>query len=504
MLVKVNGNDSLNNRNNDEAEYNQEPNNLNNMLLNDDRNFYVWNVGSIVANSMIDDPVMRVSSSGYRSMVYGEFTNTQGRLRVMNNNTLAGGTVTGVTGNVIESTQNRYLHLSIAIDDTSNDWYVGASNMTANQNNWFNLHARGVTGVGNQSQGNNKSRILSLRDNSTDDANRVRIPRIFAQNISNTGSSKVSRVLVGYWDGLVSPNSLRISYGTVSGTGATATFATQFTNNSATASSSMEIANNNQTYRGSIYSAVACLSDGRPVVAWYDRDKMRLVFSFGETQSGTTINTTDLATWQSRAFVIQEAAGTHVDIAVDPDNNVHLAYYDVFNGGLYYAYIPSTWYNASAAQRADLLEIAKVDTYLSAGTKLTINVRNESTTTPAVTKYVPYISYFHASFAETRNSIRVAWPVTTVNETTGKMAVENGTDGDDCFTGKWEVMTVPALNIPISDSFICHGVPRTTENWVTPSGMTTYSNINRTILVGYMTDIRYEGAVLKRDLWAGQ
>jgi len=222
-------------------------------------------------------------------------------------------------------------------------------------------------------------------------------------------------------------------------------------------------------------------------------------------RAGNEITTTGIGTWQDNAVEIKPGAGTHVDLAVDDANNVHLAYYDVFNGGLYYTFIPSAYYSSGAT-----IETVKVDTYLSAGTKIMINVRNESTA--GQLKYVPYISYFHSSFAETVNSIRVAWPVTAVNSA-GKMAVLPGTDINDRFTGNWEVMTVPAVNIPASDSFVSNGVPTTNTNWVPLtgtealsgywSGSNTQANsrINRSILVGYMTNSRYEGAVLKKDLW---
>jgi hypothetical protein len=219
--------------------------------------------------------------------------------------------------------------------------------------------------------------------------------------------------------------------------------------------------------------------------------------AYSTSPNGAT-NTTSTTTWQGNAVEVKTGVGTHVDLAVDGANNVHLAYYDVFNGGLWYSYIPSTYY---AAANEALIETVKVDTYLSAGTKIMISVREEISN--GQLKYVPYISYFHASFNETRNSLRVAWLATTSNAS-GKMAVLPGTDGSDSFTGNWEVMTVPAINVPLTENFTSMGVPRTSGNWVNPTGtnaLPTVSNIHKKMLLGYMTDDRYEGAVLKRDLW---
>ena len=60
-----------------------------------------------------------------------------------------------------------------------------------------------------------------------------------------------------------------------------------------------------------------------------------------------------------------------------------------------------------------------------------------------------------------------------------------GTNGviSDKFTGSWEVMTVPADNIPV-ELQICNGVPK--------SG--TYSS---TVVLGYMSDVGYEKAYIK-------
>jgi hypothetical protein len=251
-----------------------------------------------------------------------------------------------------------------------------------------------------------------------------------------------------------------------------------------------------------------------------------LLISYGNTPAdATSISTTSTAAWNTRAQVVMEGAGAHVDMAVDRFDNVHLAFYDVFNGGLYYAYIPGTAFtrttstNSTTAngQGAQILSaniaVVKVDTYLSAGTKLMINVREEfngDTAPTANTVIRPYISYFHASFNETRNSVRVAWPVNYIRSLTD---VKPGTDAVDRFTGNWEVMTVPAANLPLGEFFICNGVPRTNGNWTPPSGANqligfnngdntqTGSLVHRSILVGYMTDTRYEGASLKYHIW---
>jgi len=197
---------------------------------------------------------------------------------------------------------------------------------------------------------------------------------------------------------------------------------------------------------------------------------------------------TSTADWQKNAALVQRFAGTHVDMAVDGGNNIHLAYYDVRNGGLYYAYIPVKGTGTGALPDTSRISTARVDTYLSAGTKLMINVRQENG------RYVPYISYCHNSFAETRNSIRVAWQKNPV--------LLDGTNPDDSFTGNWEVMTVPTGTVPLTDEFVTNGVPTSSSTAWAPTGGTLLGrDLSRSILVGYMTTDWYEGAVLKHDIW---
>jgi hypothetical protein len=246
---------------------------------------------------------------------------------------------------------------------------------------------------------------------------------------------------------------------------------------------------------------------------------------FGTSQSGTVIApgttgtvTPDIGgaltgnTFVQNAKVIDSGGkGAHVDLAVDGGNNVHLAYYDADNGGLYYMHIP-----ANSGKTAPDFTTAptpiRVDTFLTAGTKLMINVRSE--VKGGVLRYVPYISYFHGSFTETLNSIRVAWPVEfdangRPKDGTYKGEIDRIARPEDSFNGNWEVMTVPVAGVPASDEFICNGIPTYTGNggWVTPTATTgnatttLTTNPGRSILLGYKTDRWYEGAILKAQLY---
>ena len=522
-------------------QYNWEQNNTNNNNLTNDRKLYVWSVGTILTISTeANDPVMSMNESGYRSLVMTNGTNGAA-FRLFNNHPDIAN-----AGTTMGSSVNRHINFGIALtqqtgtNTTANNWYVVASNMTGNQTNYAHLHARGASDALNSSSGSgsNKSRLKQLGTTNAS-PNRIMIPKLHARSSATAGTDYVT---LSYGDGTAS-NQILLHYGSVAGTGTTATFAGGYRASDNDAYY-QEVTSGTSTYRGSIYTASASLSNGQPVIAWFDErvGQERLLFSYGNSGSAYGANNTNgmnAARWNNRAVIVHGlnagnhglnaagvnyaptgAAGAHVDMAIDGADNVHLAYYDVGNGGLYYAHIPKstipeTGANITTEVKPSSVTVVKVDTFLAAGTKIKISVRNEGTA--SAPKYVPYISYFHASFAETRNSIRVAWLATTDTPTAGRMVVRPGTDDSDLFTGNWEVMTIPAANIPLQGNFVCNGVPRTATNWsalTTGTGRLTGYNvgaettetnrrINRTVLVSYMTRGIYEGAVLKHDIWGG-
>jgi len=145
----------------------------------------------------------------------------------------------------------------------------------------------------------------------------------------------------------------------------------------------------------------------------------------------------------------------------------------------------------------------RVDTLLAAGTRIMINVRSE--TRDGDTRYVPYITYAHGSFNETENSLRVAWPI-KFGADDAPLEGSNSASPADYLSGNWEVMTVPTTNVPkVGDNFVCHGVPSTSTGWVNPSASGNIAgglnsgttDITKSIVLGYMTNARFEGAILK-------
>ncbi|MCL2196041.1 MAG: hypothetical protein FWB77_00340 [Treponema sp.] len=509
--------------------YNWEPNRTNNDILTNDRKLYIWNVANILnVSTEVNDPVMAVNPTGRRAITMTNGTNGAA-FRLWDNHA-----ATNTAGTTMGSSVNRHINFGITVDINNNNWYLVSSNMTGSQTNSAFLHARGAPGSLNSSTntGTNKARILTLGDTNAS-PNRVLIPKLH---------SRSDNVTLSYGDG-VNGNAIRLHYGAVGATGNANNNGTdQFSGHYRGAANEayfQTVTDGSSTYRGSQYTASASLSTGQPVIAWFDdrNGQERLLFSYGN--QGTYINpgTNGMTTaiWNDRAVIVHGlgagnnglngagaryattgAAGAHVDMAVDEGNNIHLAYYDMANGGLYYAHIgtvPNTAAGITTVVKASDITVVKVDTFLAAGTKIQINVRNEgigtgsNAPTLAQSKFVPYITYFHASFAETRNSIRVAWLATSDAATNGKMVIRAGTDDNDLFLGNWEVMTVPVANVPFSNTFVCNGVPRTVASWAAITNGPAYSDgnnaIHKSIFIGYMTREIYEGAILKRNIWTG-
>jgi hypothetical protein len=513
LVLTVNSIQSFNNRNNDAPAYNKEPNNLNNNTLNDDRRLYVWNTGVMINDNNLQNPIMRMSNGAGRYITFGTYfgnagSGNTGQLKLIRNNdglTNASVPQSGTTtnGTVVRYT-NRFVNNALGVTPQG-EWAVATSQMTSNGPSFVFAYNNIGLGGANE-QGNNAKRyLLDLGP----DPYRIR-PRIAMQRTTAgtaPNASNPARAVLAYYDNSSHTTSadsypIILNYGyfhTNTYLGGNFTEVTP-TNGNTTYPTNVQVATRNSDAASSQHLAVGLLNDGSPVLAWYDSQHQCLWFSYGNAL-GTTFSAPTATTtteWQQRAVKIKDYAGTHVDMAVDGNNGVHLAYVDARNGGLWYTYIP-------AGKDPSSNTTVRVDTYLSAGTKLMINVREQG-----IGNFVPYITYIHNAFAETKNSVRVAWR----NGTLG-----HGTNEDHTFTGNWEVMTVPAENIPDTNEIVSNGVPTsvgtptTTDfnGWAAPNGsnLRPYSSngtggdtnyMNRTILVGYMTDRWYEGAILKYNI----
>lgn len=192
--------------------------------------------------------------------------------------------------------------------------------------------------------------------------------------------------------------------------------------------------------RAGQYVAVGSLSDGTAVMAWYDSGSGRLALSYNESpRTAQTTLAGGTATWQNNSYYVSDSdirAGTHVSMAIDKADGVHLAYYSASGGDLYYSYI-------AKPKEKTVTRSVMVDSYGSVGTYPMIDVAKDSKDG----NFIPYISFRCESNSDTTASVKIAYPVNWDEDGN----VLNGVDSYDRYTGNWEVSVVPTDNTPLTD-----------------------------------------------------
>lgn len=460
-------------------EYNSKANGINNNLLTDDVEFVIWNMDYFISHTDITSPMMKMDSAGKYYMSYGYGTPSM----YVNKN----GSTTQV-----DYSYNKFHNTNVGYDESGNIYAVATNTDRINDSSakfvfYTNVSCSSSTSAYTSSS-SSKRHLEMVYNNNTKryDINRVKRPK-FVVTGKRTSNSDPARVYMGYFDANNTISPVKFRYGTltsntsitggIAGNTANSSSAGESNNPSTTDSSASGyhiVASNNTKYKGGEYVAVGIVPKdvssvttdaGVAVIAWYDAYAKQLVYSYNEdpenSQSATEAQTGGV--WQTNAKVIDSStAGWYVDMCVDKKGGIHIAYYNSGKGDLKYAYLS----NYKAAP-----DVRTVDSYLSTGTNITINVKEENG------KYVPYISYFFSSFTQTPSTVRIAWQ----NDMT---SVKDGVVNDR-FTGAWECMTIPTENVPV-DGIICNGLPTTSD---------TYKD---TPVLGYMSDRGYEKAYIKK------
>ena len=527
LSVAVNGIESLNNKNRNPdfntgateasstspALYNSLANATNNNRLTDDTKLYVWNKGFFIANTYVTDPAMKMTSNGNFYMVYDGNAGTNGAYQLkMNSNAFIDddGDKIGTTGTVknADGSNSNFHKNAVAVDEDGN--YYGASTNTDRVQDYSakfkyykaseaqddeygkqayqNVANSYYTRIGYTLEQVYNSKTLKY------DRERVAIPKMYARKEGTN-----SRVYMCYYDGnhTQNPVKFRSSRGnglagktagenTVTESGSDVSETTgSAANFHVVADKTMDgtiTAHPDWKYTGGKYTAVGATSGGVAVVAWYEVNKNRLIFSYNTAPQTPTYG----GDWQTNAQVIDEG-GQYVDLIVDKNNGIHIAYQS--GAKLKYAYLPTYDSTINSAN------IVTVDGYGTAGTNITINTKEVSVTENNVTtKYiVPYISYQNATYAETPRSIRIAWMPNTIisgtntqNSITGRTAVA-GANGN-FFTEGWEIIAVPTI-ADTRSSIVYNGLPTSGTRW---GGTGKYSPV-----LGYMTTSGFESAYIQ-------
>lgn len=478
LSVKVNEVESLNNVNstpsfeNYEAKtctYNAEGNGINNKLLDDDRELYVWSFETVVSDSAVRYPSMRVGKDSNQSV---GFVYDSGAKNV--NYYLKGSG--SATNSSIDVSYSQWYSTSVAVDANGNIYGSaqngdsgGSSTMDTNGNLYANYKyyafPNKVSWNFSPSNGRayNQGGYCAALEwdyvNSTFYPERILNPKVAIDaDAYVSGTGFISRMYTVYYDKAY--NRIVFRYGVATQNSSTVTFDSSYgisgrTKNTSSSSNYQVIAGQDSSGASSAfsdgntdhageYSAVGVVPStvktengtaGTAVVAWYDDSTQSLLFSYNENPSSTD----NAANWGSNTRVIDSNfAGWYVDMAVDPDGGIHIAYYGAANGDLKYAYLPS--YKSEA-------QVCVVDSYLSVGTNISVDYKQGTVTKSdgtEETRYVPYISYYMSAFTKTKNSARVAW-LSRLGE--GDVVADGA--ASDVYTGSWEVMTLPEEQIPL-------------------------------------------------------
>ena len=176
------------------------------------------------------------------------------------------------------------------------------------------------------------------------------------------------------------------------------------------------------------FSAVAATPDGSTVaIAYYDAagtGNVRLKYNNDPTNSGT---------WIDVGIIDSGHGGENIDIQIDSNNNIHIAYYDNNKGDLRYIYLPKA--TADPTWVVGDVEKYIVDNYFDVGEKLTLELDGTNH---------PFIAYKGVN-----RSGKVAW-------LTGAPA--DGADSSEQFTGAWEIMILPTQITNSDSNKFCVGV----------------------------------------------
>ena len=506
--VTVDSVKSINNINSN-AVYNMQPNNANNDLLNDDTKLHVWKFNAVNTDTGVRYPTMRIGKDSGQTVgfVYG----SGAQAVKMNLN----GTDFG-----IDYSFTQWYDTGIAVDNTGKIYGAAMnsdSGSSGNQSNgayanfgfyaWNSKTKPGIVSYYDDynilrkdrnpdtspyarmaySDGYKKVALENAFNGSVFNSNRIVSPKI-----ATNGSGKV---YTAYYD--ASANQVKFRYGTVSGNPATDTQLTfggalgnHNNTNGGSAAGAVEIASGETA---GPYVAVGVVPEGadagRAIVAWYDSQNQRLVYKYSTSASS-------YSSWSAVKVIDTGFVGWYVDLVADKDGGIHIAYYSAQNGDLKYAYLSK--YDANPV-------VCSVDSYLSVGTNISIEVSDTKTTfkkykvdetTGAVTedgteeKYVPYISYYMSSFTRTSNSVRVAYlaqtkPIVKKNDQGKYELAANIADGvkNDKYTGTWEAMTIPTKKIPL-DYTVGVGIKKNASNV-------------QSVMLGYGTTGGLETAILE-------
>ena len=429
--VTVNDISALNNKNKVDAQYNLEPNGINNNTLNDNRSVYVWGMNNVLTGvSTVRYPTFRIGKDSKQTIAFVYDRDGQTVWYHKDNGTPANkqldqsysqwfATACAVdsAGHIYGSAQNGdsggpYSNLSSSTDYANYKFYAFADTKNGTQYS---------SNYGAYCQGGNSVALESCIGN----GNVFYAERIQNPKIATLGSDTTKMYTV-YYD---------ISYPRIVFRYGEATSAITFTNTYGIKGRTNNSAGNAQVIDNTAdvgqYAAVGVVPNvtignqtrNVAVVCWNSGNSLK--YKYNTNPTGTT--------WSDTIVLDSDYAGEYCDLAVDAAGGIHIAYYRAGNK-LKYAYLSS--YNDTTP------DICMVDSYLSVGENISIETSSKTISYTeggtAKTRYVPYISYYSSAIG----MAKVAWPVKLGTNGTAQNTFVNGVE-NDMFTGDWEVQVLP-------------------------------------------------------------
>jgi len=529
LAITVNSISTLNNSNDDTAEYNQQHNGDNNDLLTDDLILDIWDINSTAAqprSGRVTEPVMKINPNN--GVIGFAFANGPDSFSMGNENNsyqwwqynyddFAGvsfaydsnGNSHGIViGRDIYASDGGYggrmVYMtskwgrSTAYDQTYDNFYV---------NRKTRLESIGIP-VGATVKG-------VLQTNFTLDKTRLRSPSLA---VASHGTGEA--VYLAYYDNI--NEQVRFRYG--SNTLADKTNNTgfdQFVDNSgyyndtdgyvgdsndgswnqhrvfesyeANYSLVAGLENDNVTDTGNNpgeFVAIdvipgADIDNDIVVIVWYDGTNLMYTYRYG-IKDDINADSAGVANKWSAPLTIFEEMGKYCTVKADADGGIHIAAYDHLGGDLKYAYLSS--YDLASS---DDVERCTVDSYGIVGNNISIDVALNGDGVA-----VPYISYYMTSTLKPK----IAYLLDP--------ATDHAPDGvdieTDSFTGDWEISLIPTNNT-VSDDNINIGV------WKNASGVliasttggstsdtltgTCYGNGTSNPVLGYAIEVGTSGAI---------
>lgn len=160
------------------------------------------------------------------------------------------------------------------------------------------------------------------------------------------------------------------------------------------------------------------ITAARAVLLYYSSNK--LYYRYAKNDDNTS--------WSDAVELDENCEASYISVVADKDNHVHIAYQDSIAGDVKYVYIPTY-------DNPETRKLVKVDTYLTVGEKLTLDVHGNT----------PYIAYKGLG-----NTAKVAWYAANSGVPSVDTLVDSVNE-DEKYTGAWECQTVP-YRIVDSDS----------------------------------------------------